>query len=337
MSERAHTPCAEPRDARAAAAARAVPSCPPLDAVEHLVGLQAQVPLNPYTALWSRLERFRPGGARRPPARAARRANRRHARDHPPRRRRRLPAPAAADAAGARRRARAPPRVRARARAASISTRFSSFARALLAERPRTGPELRAALAERFPTHDAAALAYACRSLLALVQVPPRGALGPHGAGDARRPPRRGSAVRSPPSRRSTTSCSATSAPSGRRPSPTSATWCRLTGLREVVERLRPRLRMFRDERGRELFDLPDAPRPDPDDAGPAAVPARVRQRPALPRRPEQVLRCETRGGPPPDGPRCTAPSSMTGCSAASGASTARTGTRRSSSARSSA
>ncbi len=32
----------------------------PLEAVRHLVGLQAQVPRDPYLALWSRLEGFRP-------------------------------------------------------------------------------------------------------------------------------------------------------------------------------------------------------------------------------------------------------------------------------------
>lgn len=45
--------------------------------------------------------------------------------------------------------------------------------------------------------------------------------------------------------------------------------WCGLTRLGEVLERSRPDLRTYRSVDGRELFDLPDAPRPPPDTPAP--------------------------------------------------------------------
>ncbi|WSG11719.1 winged helix DNA-binding domain-containing protein [Nonomuraea sp. NBC_01738] len=52
--------------------------------------------------------------------------------------------------------------------------------------------------------------------------------------------------------------------------------WCGLAGLPAAVSAIRGELVAFRDERGRELLDLPGAPRPDPD------VPAPVRFLPAF-------------------------------------------------------
>jgi hypothetical protein len=45
--------------------------------------------------------------------------------------------------------------------------------------------------------------------------------------------------------------------------------WSGLTRLKEVADRLGGRVRRFRNESGRELLDLPDAPRPDPDTPAP--------------------------------------------------------------------
>jgi hypothetical protein len=47
------------------------------------------------------------------------------------------------------------------------------------------------------------------------------------------------------------------------------ASWSGLTRLGDIVERLRPQLRVFQNEAGKELFDLPRAPRPDPDTPAP--------------------------------------------------------------------
>lgn len=46
-------------------------------------------------------------------------------------------------------------------------------------------------------------------------------------------------------------------------------TWSGLQGLKSVLDGLRPRVRVFKDERGRDLFDLPQAPRPEADAPAP--------------------------------------------------------------------
>ncbi len=138
----------------------------------------------------------------------------------------------------------------------------------LMTATPMSGTALRAALGERFPDLHAAALAYACRCKLPLVQVPPRGVWG------------KALQVTSTPLDTWVGRPLATDArlddvvlrylhAFGPATVADVAAWTRLTGLREVVERLRPELRTFADERGRELFDVPDAPLPDLDTPAP--------------------------------------------------------------------
>ena len=223
------------------------------------MGLQAQVPLDPYTALWSRIDGFRPEAL----------ADRLVARDvvrivvmrgtihlvtaedclllRP------LMQPVL-DAELRRHRDAAP------ALEGVDLAPVLTYAAATLAERPRSGTELRAVLAEGFPGRDPAALA--------LVQVPPRGVWG---AASQVRLATAESWLGRPPARRPSLDDVVLRYFAAFGPATVAdvTAWCRLTGLREVVERLRPRLRAFRGEDGRELFDLPEAPRPDPDTPAP--------------------------------------------------------------------
>ncbi len=140
----------------------------------------------------------------------------------------------------------------------------------LLDEAARTPAQLRALLAESFPDHDAAALAYACRNHLALVQVPPRGLWTRSGQvrlqGFSAWTGRQldGSADRATIVRRYLAAYGPATAAD-------LATFSRLTGWAATLDALRDELVVRRDESGRELFDLPGLELTDPD------VPAPVR------------------------------------------------------------
>ena len=222
--------------------------------IEQVAGVQAQVPHHPYISLWARTADFDPAElsgmvARREAVRAGVMRATVHlltARDllwiEPLTRPIITKVFGAAFGAGL-----------GEVRAADVA----GVARELLAEQPHTRKQLADRLVPLFPgcSHDS--LGAAGTMFLPVVQVEPRGewgkslqatwalteqhlgapldtsasvddlvlrylrAFGPASVGDARE-------------------------------------WSRLTGLRPVFERLRPQLRTYRDERGRELFDVED-------------------------------------------------------------------------------
>lgn len=154
--------------------------------------------------------------------------------------------------------------------------RLAALSKELVEERPLPLKELRAALVERWPDADPLALSVAARCLLPLVQVTPRGLWGRSGQVTLTTAQKWFGAGESDSADAATAAGIAPEAAVLRYLAafgPASVkdmrTWCRLTRLAPVFERLRDQLTTFQDEYGIELFDLPDAPRPDEGTAAP--------------------------------------------------------------------
>jgi hypothetical protein len=140
--------------------------------------------------------------------------------------------------------------------------------RAMLAEAPLTLSELGKRLQPLWPDYQSADLGYAARTVLTLIQPPPRAIWGQGGQAthttieqwlgeptqaeaDYERLVLRYLAAFGPASVRDFQN------------------WSGLTRMKEYFERLAPRLVCFRNEDGIELYDLPEAPRPDPNTPAP--------------------------------------------------------------------
>lgn len=244
-----------------------------VEAVQRLAGMQAQEPRHPFVGLWTRVEGFACDellDALR--SRAIVRATLMRSTLH---------LMSAGDYA-ATRMALQPSRsvalrvLGARSDGLDLDAVLPAARELLSGGRALAFDDIRAHLVEQFPGVDDRALGYAVRTLLPLVMVPaeddarwgfPRvasftladewldaplvddetgaralvscylGAFGPAGAKDLQR-------------------------------------WSAVSGCKAVLAGMRDELEVFDDDRGRELFDLPDAPRPDPD------MPAPVRYLP---------------------------------------------------------
>ncbi|GAB3576432.1 winged helix DNA-binding domain-containing protein [Amycolatopsis endophytica] len=252
---------------------------PVLDAVTHLCGLQAQEPQEPFVGLWSRLRAFDPA------ALSDLLTGRRVVRTHLMRRTVHLVTSDDLLAWRTRHDAMLRQRVLGVYRTELDGVDLGELAaagRAVMADgEPRSMPELARAVAGRWPEPGVRALGeMLVAALIPMVQLPPRGVW------------RVKAGVRNVP----------VSSWLGREPDPPAPdgdpvgetlvrrylaaygpaatadlrAWSGLAGLPAAVAAIRDELVSFRDERGRELLDLPGAPRPDPD------TPAPVRFLPAF-------------------------------------------------------
>lgn len=240
---------------------------PAADVITRLVGMQAQSPLAPYVGLWSRLANFQPSEL------ALLLTERRVVRA--PLMRTTIHLVTASDCLSLR-----PVLQPVLERGFYTGSPYGrnltgmdvaavlATGRALLEAQPRSTAMLGQLLGARWPDRDAVSLAHAVRYLLPLVQLPPRGVWGASGQAIWQ-------TVEAWLGRALALDATADTlvlsylAAFGPASVKDVQAWCWLPRLGEVIERLRPQLRTFRDEHGVELFDLPDAPRPDADTPAP--------------------------------------------------------------------
>ncbi|MEV5741928.1 winged helix DNA-binding domain-containing protein [Microbispora rosea] len=253
---------------------------PVLGVVAHLCGMQAQEPQEPFAGLWSRVRAFRPA------ALDGLLTGRDVVRTHLMRRTVHLVTAGDALAWRARHDAMLRRRVLTTYRrelAGLDPDEVAAAGREVMADgRPRTMAELVDALTGHRPAPQRRALGeLLVAALIPMAQLPPRGLwraragvrnlplatwlgrdiapLSPDGSDQAGRAlVRRYLAAFGPAA------------------SADLRAWCGLAGLPAAVEAVREELIAFRDERGRQLLDLPGAPRPDP------GTPAPVRFLPAF-------------------------------------------------------
>jgi hypothetical protein len=233
--------------------------------IEHLLGLQAQEPMPPYYGLWSRLDGFDPNelGRMLTEREVVRMALMRGT----------VHLVTARDALVLR------PLVQpmiervhngsfGRRMAGADPKQLASAVRELLREEQLTARELGRRLVERGIGEDVEAMGAAVRAYVPLVQVPPRGVWG--AGGQAKYAPLETWTGREQEAEPSIDEIVLRYLRSfGPASVMDMQNWSGLTRLKEAFEGLRPQLVTFRNEDGKELFDLPDAPRPDPETPAP--------------------------------------------------------------------
>jgi hypothetical protein len=239
----------------------------PLAAIERLVGMQAQIPRPPFGGLWTRLDNFeRDDLLRLLREKKVLRATAMRATIHL------LTAsdycllrPALAEmlAGGA------SSVVGKRLAGSPTREELLDLGRDFFGNTPGPFEEFRSLLKRTYPTGDERAMAYAVRLGLPLAMLPSDVTWGfPANAGFclAEKWLGRKIPVESPPPEKIALRYLAAFGPA----TPADAqTWSGMRAWRQVFERLRPSLVTFTDEKKRELFDLPDAPRPDEDTPAP--------------------------------------------------------------------